>query len=644
MLKLKQVINSHFKRLFLIPVLTLELALIVLYFLVNNLVIDDSRKELLYERSQNVYEHLTIEAQGLNSRFLGVRQIAELLQRQHQDHFNREIPSYPLPSPVEFGLTSNGTYIKKTNNGGASVFVSRSHALEPKTRQKAQQTEYWDALLRYSVEQSPMVVAAYFNSYDNLNRYYPFIEGAETQFDPDLQLSDFNFYYLADYANNPDRTAKWTPAYLDPAGQGWLVSVIVPIYKGDFLEGVTGLDITLATMVEEIEKLLLPFEGEAFLVDENGRMIAMSGGTQSLLNLRQLKGHDYRQPVKTELEEPDEFLLQKLPYSSFRESISNMFENDVRTSFAEHNFSTYLIASQPIEEAGWTLFSITNADKVLTRINELDQVTHDLGLMAIVAMLLFYVVFYYIVNHYSGRLSDQITIPLRKIRLGRPMDIPVGETEKVSNIEELHQLAEQLMQRSRPEDRKIQPELSPNLYPNDSLGIHGLPVPQNGQDEITHLLNRRGLIKEGEGILLDAVKLKQPLALLQFEIGEYTQIIENYGIQSAEKLLLQCAECTQKIIPSHALLAHFSGAQFAILLPNTSKQQSVLTARRLRSELYLAVELGSRANISIQFAVVQAELSSYESLQQMLERSQALLEKCRGNRQNPIQTQSETLS
>lgn len=640
MLSLKQVINSHFRRLFLIPVLTLELALLLLYFLVNNLVIEDSRKELLYERSQNVYEHLALRAQELNSRFVGVRHFSELLQRQHQEHFEHPPKVASKLSSELFGLAPNGTYIKKANNGGASVYVSQSNANDPKTRLKVAQTEYWDPLLRHVVEQSPMVMAAYFNSHDNLNRYYPFIEDVESQFAANLQLADFNFYYLADQSHNPERQVRWTPAYLDPAGQGWLVSAIVPIYKGDFLEGVTGLDITLSTMVDEIERLMLPFAGETFLVDEKGRLIAMSKGTQGLLNLRQLKGHDYQEPILEDQEGPDEFLVQKLPYSSFRETISNMFESGEHTSYAEHNTSTFLIASQPIAETGWTLFSITDSDKVLTRINELDQVTHDLGLMAILIMLLFYGAFYFVVNHSSGRLSAQITTPLRQLMLDRPKDIPSGEVERLSDIQEIHQLAVHLTNR---QTTPTEPNLAPPPSLTDSQGGDGIPAPQNGHDEVTQLLNRRGLLKEGEQVIQDALKLNQPLALIQFEIAEYSQIIEHYGIQSAESLLLQCAECTQKISPEHAVIAHVSGAQFVVLLPNTSQQQSVMTARRLRSELYLAVELGNRVAISIQFAVLQAELSAYESIQQLMERAEKLLDKGRGNRQNPILTSEEVL-
>ena len=56
------------------------------------------------------------------------------------------------------------------------------------------------------------------------------------------KMDSFNFYYLADAQHNPERKPVWTGAYLDPAGHGWMTSCVVPVYRGDFLEGVTGLD------------------------------------------------------------------------------------------------------------------------------------------------------------------------------------------------------------------------------------------------------------------------------------------------------------------------------------------------------------------------------------------------------------------
>ena len=66
------------------------------------------------------------------------------------------------------------------------------------------------------------------------------------QYDPDMVIPEFNFYYDADALRNPARAVVWTDAYVDPAGKGWLVSAIAPVYRGEFLEAVVGADVTIA--------------------------------------------------------------------------------------------------------------------------------------------------------------------------------------------------------------------------------------------------------------------------------------------------------------------------------------------------------------------------------------------------------------
>lgn len=74
-------------------------------------------------------------------------------------------------------------------------------------------------------------------------------------------VSDYNFYYEADAENNPERRDVWTEAYVDPAGHGWMVSSIAPVWRGDRLEGVVGIDVTVETIISDIIDLDLPWGG-----------------------------------------------------------------------------------------------------------------------------------------------------------------------------------------------------------------------------------------------------------------------------------------------------------------------------------------------------------------------------------------------
>ena len=48
-----------------------------------------------------------------------------------------------------------------------------------------------------------------------------------------MVIPNYNFYYLADAEHNPSRGVVWTDVYLDPAGQGWMMSAIAPVRARD---------------------------------------------------------------------------------------------------------------------------------------------------------------------------------------------------------------------------------------------------------------------------------------------------------------------------------------------------------------------------------------------------------------------------
>jgi hypothetical protein len=82
------------------------------------------------------------------------------------------------------------------------------------------------------------------------------------------------YYRHADFGN---RSAGWTPPYLDLVGAGMMVTASTPAYDGDTLLGVVSHDITLAQLSESVLGLLTrDVGGIAWLVDRNGLVIAVS--------------------------------------------------------------------------------------------------------------------------------------------------------------------------------------------------------------------------------------------------------------------------------------------------------------------------------------------------------------------------------
>jgi signal transduction histidine kinase len=93
-------------------------------------------------------------------------------------------------------------------------------------------------------------VDVYYTASENaLTCYWPGVPWG-LQSPPHLDVSQQEYFYVADAVHNPSRNVAWTGLYLDTTSNVWMVSAIVPIYQGDRLLGSAGQDIILSELMD----------------------------------------------------------------------------------------------------------------------------------------------------------------------------------------------------------------------------------------------------------------------------------------------------------------------------------------------------------------------------------------------------------
>ncbi|HEY0602157.1 MAG TPA: ATP-binding protein, partial [Herpetosiphonaceae bacterium] len=132
-----------------------------------------------------------------------------------------------------------------------------------------------DALVPSLLAENPDFVSIYHINDWGMTRYYPPVNIYEVT-QPDISVADLPFYRPVTPEYNPERKTIWTVPYIDPAGQGMMVSAVAPIYQGDEFRGILGVDITLKRLIDHLNavKPVQSGSGYAFLVDQQGRLIA----------------------------------------------------------------------------------------------------------------------------------------------------------------------------------------------------------------------------------------------------------------------------------------------------------------------------------------------------------------------------------
>jgi hypothetical protein len=166
-------------------------------------------------------------------------------------------------------------------------------------RKKAEEllrlTHSMDSVFAGFMQKNPKAIQIYSNSELLASRIYPAFD-AKNIVDPSLDTRDFNFYYEADLEHNPSKGTVWIPEpYVDPAGKGWIFSLVRPVYDREELSAVVGIDLSIG---DAIDSYLDAVDGYFVLVNGNGDIIGGKSEAIELLGMPLLKNHVYRETIQ----------------------------------------------------------------------------------------------------------------------------------------------------------------------------------------------------------------------------------------------------------------------------------------------------------------------------------------------------------
>ncbi len=252
----------------------------------------------------------------------------------------------------KYDFAPNGAFAKMTNDGGAALWVSGAVPITAEVQEIAYFTEAIDPELIRITRTLPEVAQAYYNDRHSLNRIYPWFD-AIAQYPPKMNIPEFNFYYLADATHNPGRKPVWVDEpYVDPAGRGWMVSAIAPVYVQETLAGVVGLDVTIATIVD---RYLKPQESPIAVIDRNGVLVAATERAIELMRMPPLKDHKYLETVKQDTFKPDEYNALKSRVREVREMAEQLLKKGEARSVLPAPPGAFTALAVRMPEVGWTV-------------------------------------------------------------------------------------------------------------------------------------------------------------------------------------------------------------------------------------------------------------------------------------------------
>jgi len=139
-------------------------------------------------------------------------------------------------------------------------------------------------------------------------------------------------------------------------------------------------------------------------------------------------------------------------------------------------------------------------------------------------------------------------------------------------------------------------------------------------DVLTGINNRRRLYELAEHEFEIAVRYKQPLSAIMFDIDHFKKVNDTFGHTIGDQILQSVAQTASAELRSADVIGRYGGEEFVIILPMTNAQQAYPLAERIRERvaaLRLPTEKGD-ATVTLSIGIVEmlrdTQLKSVEDL------------------------------
>jgi putative methionine-R-sulfoxide reductase with GAF domain len=354
---------------------------------------------------------------------------------------------------------SDGQY-KNPADDVSSLFVPNFIELNDELKQEIELSAYLDLVFSDVYQNNRNIEAIYFATPNEMVRYYPNIDLGSV-IPADFQATQRVWFSGSLPEENPDRTTWWTPVYIDATGLGAVTTAASPVYnQAGVLVGVVGLDVSLDEMKTEIEAVRVLESGYSFLIDKEGKAIALpERGFLDIMGY--LPGEDF---AGTDL---------TTTLTGFSPIIDRMTAGESGFGNVVVAGKELFIAYAPLESTGWSQGSVVPAEDVVRAVtlleNELQSTTRSLVMQRILpasVIILFLVLLVgWVVTYRLSKPIQQLASAALKIRGGNwDIEVPVGGKDEIGVLalafkdmaERMHEVFAQLEQRVTERTRDLE--------------------------------------------------------------------------------------------------------------------------------------------------------------------------------------------
>ncbi|PSJ59303.1 GGDEF domain-containing protein [Pseudaminobacter soli (ex Li et al. 2025)] len=160
---------------------------------------------------------------------------------------------------------------------------------------------------------------------------------------------------------------------------------------------------------------------------------------------------------------------------------------------------------------------------------------------------------------------------------------------------------------------------------------------QSLTDPLTGILNRRGLLGVGEGMVQDASQAK-PTTVLVCDIDHFKSINDTYGHRVGDMVIRDFAEVLRRASADAGYaVGRIGGEEFVALLPATTLVRGRAFADHIRTTFLARLHKGVPASHTVSVSIGVAETIGGESLDALIDRADRALYRAKDGGRNRVE-------
>ena len=144
-------------------------------------------------------------------------------------------------------------------------------------------------------------------------------------------------------------------------------------------------------------------------------------------------------------------------------------------------------------------------------------------------------------------------------------------------------------------------------------------------DELTQILNRRGIMEFLTREYARSKRFKSPLSVLMIDIDDFKKVNDTYGHTVGDKVLKTIAQILKTKLRATDVVGRYGGEEFLVVLPETDLQAALTVAEKLRTEVAKKAFKYKDQVFKVTISLGAAQLKEGESIEELINRADQAL-------------------